>query len=177
MGYSRSMFVQQPAKGFTLIELLVVIAIIGILSATVLVSLNSARAKGMAARMAADFKQMETALRVASIEQGRDTWWIDSGNPSFATLVAGGSPDLSGILPSAPVPPSGDYYRYDNDGGSVNACGSAWDVGVNIYLLNVSTDVIQALDRSLDGEDGATCGRINWSGTSMSYRLSITQSI
>ncbi|MDP2593411.1 MAG: prepilin-type N-terminal cleavage/methylation domain-containing protein, partial [bacterium] len=52
------------AKGFTLIELLVVISIIGLLSAVVLASLNSARAKARDARRIADFATIQTALEL-----------------------------------------------------------------------------------------------------------------
>jgi prepilin-type N-terminal cleavage/methylation domain-containing protein len=49
-------------RGFTLIELLVVIAIIGILSSVVLVSLNSARNKGVNTRIQEDAANLRTAL-------------------------------------------------------------------------------------------------------------------
>ena len=49
-------------KGFTLIELLVVIAIIGILSSTILASLNTARDKSRTARAQVDLKQLRLAI-------------------------------------------------------------------------------------------------------------------
>ena len=53
---------RSAAKGFTLIELLVVIAIIGILSAVILSSLNTARERARNASYVAQIKEYQKAL-------------------------------------------------------------------------------------------------------------------
>ena len=78
--------------GFTLVELLVVIAIIGILSAVVLASLNTARQKGGDAAVQADLN----AIRIqAEIFYGNNTNSYNTGStissPACSTLTTAGS--------------------------------------------------------------------------------------
>jgi prepilin-type N-terminal cleavage/methylation domain-containing protein len=65
-------------RGFTLIELLVVIAIIGILSAVVLASLNTARSKGNDAAIQSDLQGIQTQAQI----------YYGSNNNSYGTNVA-----------------------------------------------------------------------------------------
>lgn len=58
-------------RGFTLIELLVVIAIIGILSAVVLASLNTARSKGQDAAVMSDLDGIRTQAGIYSTANGK----------------------------------------------------------------------------------------------------------
>ena len=57
-------------KGFTLIELLVVIAIIGVLSAVVLASLNTARSKGNDAAIMSNIDGIRTQAAVYTTDHG-----------------------------------------------------------------------------------------------------------
>ncbi|MEK7604310.1 MAG: type II secretion system protein [Patescibacteria group bacterium] len=82
------MITTQRSRGFTLIELLVVIAIIGILSAVVLASLNSARAKGSDAGVKSNLSSVESQAAIfASNNDGLFGVFDDGGgNPAACPL-------------------------------------------------------------------------------------------
>ncbi len=72
-------------RGFTLIELLVVIAIIGILSAVVLASLNSARSKGSDAAIKQDLHTIQNQAEIYYSNNSNSY-----GSAAYATTCSAG---------------------------------------------------------------------------------------
>ena len=123
-------------KGFTLIELLVVIAIIGLLSAIVLASLNTARAKARDAKRKEDMVQLRTAIEMyysdhgsyplpyPSAWSGITTNGCGSGNGSTGganAYIQGLVPTYISALPTDPGTSSSyscQGYLYNSDGSN-----------------------------------------------------------
>ena len=120
---------EDRTRGFTLIELLIVIAIIGILSATVLVSLNTARAKARDVRRLQDITQMQKAVELYYHQYGQyptacggltNTWRTNSTHPSFTCASGDFIDGLTPFLARLPVDPGGTaaggyMYRVSTD--------------------------------------------------------------
>jgi len=116
-------------RGFTLIELLVVIAIIGILSAVVLASLNTARTKGNDAAIKSNLDTVRTQAGL----------YLDANSGRYGTVaVAGGDcgttftantmladPNISRALAAARVANGGQAFYCNMD-----AAGTSYAIAV-----------------------------------------------
>lgn len=158
-------------KGFTLIELLVVIAIIGILSSSILASVQSASKKARDARRLQDMKQIVTALQLywdkyerfpsISSDSCCDGW--DQG-PCAAQPTSPfiGALATEGLLqtPMDPVSGTGDscygynYYRYNAGSYGCDASRGAF------FVLGIRD--VEMTGRPHPSSPGWSCPTRNW---------------
>ena len=122
------------SKGFTLIELLVVIAIIGILAATVLASLSSARSKGNDAKVKSQLSSMRAAAEIYYSTnnnygvQANDDSKTFTSSTACETAGSGFWGDTNSGLSSLT---SGSNYPTGTT-GQCNTSGTAWAVGASL---------------------------------------------
>lgn len=140
-------------KGFTLVELLVVIAIIGILSAVVLASLNSARQKGRDAKRIGDMGQVKIALEL----------YFDDNSSSYPTTAQGIAQLVTnGYLPAAPLDPinTGNYvYSYRGIGTPALSYVLYVDLEGTSQVLTGGGDVDGVVDTDVTCDDPTYCLR------------------
>jgi type II secretion system protein G len=115
-------------KGFTLIELLVVIAIIGLLSATVMSSLTTARKSAVASRRVTDLKAIRDALEIYYSDYNEypvssgwsgiySCWGYQSTESDPNGWITGLTPKYIAALPREPLKTTncnGQYIYFSN---------------------------------------------------------------
>ena len=134
-------FKKNKNRGFTLIELLVVIAIIGMLAATVLTSLGTARAKGRDAKRIADLQNIQLAMTLYS-DSNRNRVPLALDDDFFKEYI-----------PTKPQDPQGTdygYIAYKADGSLACSSGSPTGDCVKYKLGALLEGVSPTLDSDCD---------------------------
>ena len=119
-------------RGFTLIELLVVIAIIGVLSAVVLASLNTARSKGNDAAVQSNLSTIQTQAEIFYGGTGANTY-------GTAGATNGCSEAGSLFVADATIKKAVDAANAANGGGTVTCNNSTTAYAVQAQLLADNT--------------------------------------
>jgi prepilin-type N-terminal cleavage/methylation domain-containing protein len=122
------MFKQKLQRGFTLIELLVVIAIIGILAATVLAALGTARSSGSNASMQGSMSSMRAQAEI----------FYGGNNNSYTGVCGNGANGLAPLLTAARNNAMGGTSGATS---SVSTQASVWSatVGSNVTACHESS--------------------------------------
>lgn len=131
-------------KGFTLIELLVVIAIIGILSAVVLGSLNTARSKGSNAAVKSNMNGLRAQAEIVYDDSGNVYSSVCDDPKIDAALDAAGIA-ATGVATDAICFDADDYWVAqsplkiaDNDGSTYWCIDNGGTADGSTTLLTVS---------------------------------------
>jgi prepilin-type N-terminal cleavage/methylation domain-containing protein len=106
---------QSLQKGFTLIELLVVVAIIGLLAATILASLGTARARARSARVQSEVSSMRAAAELVFASSG-----------SYANVFTDTTSGMDKLVSDA----IGSNTLNDGQSNAAETDGSSWAFAV-----------------------------------------------